>query len=202
MAQYKLTYFDFPGGRGEDCRLAFFVAGVPFEDERLSGEQFVKAKASLPFGALPVLTVEGKGQLGQSNAILRFIGSQYGLLPTDPFEAARHEAVLGAVEDLRAEKSFVDEVQDPEEKKRARQEFASGFMQEWGACIERQIGDGPFLAGAKLSVADLKLFVVTGPFLRGAIDHIPSDVFKAFPKLLRLVDAVKKHPKVAEWYAR
>jgi len=27
-------------------------------------------------------------------------------------------------------------------------------------------------------------------------------VFGAFPKLLRLVDAVKQHPRVVEWYAR
>jgi hypothetical protein len=27
-------------------------------------------------------------------------------------------------------------------------------------------------------------------------------VFRAFPKLVRLVEAVKQHPKVVDWYAR
>jgi glutathione S-transferase len=202
MATYTLTYFDAPVSRGEECRLALYVAGVPFEDERLKGPQWQERKASTPFGALPVLTIEGKGQLAQSNAILRFVGSQFGLHPTDPFEAARHEAILGAVEDLRGRLSPLNRIKDPEEKKKAREELAAGYLQEWGACIERQIGDGPFFAGSRLSVADLKVFVTAGTLIRGMVDYIPTDVFKAFPKLVRLVDAVKHHPKVVEWYAR
>ena len=30
MDKLKLTYFDFSGSRGEECRLAFAVAGVEF----------------------------------------------------------------------------------------------------------------------------------------------------------------------------
>jgi glutathione S-transferase len=93
-------------------------------------------------------------------------------------------------------------IKDEVEKKRARQEAAQGYLQEWGAAVERQIGAGPYLAGAKLCVADLKLFVAVGAYLKGTIDYIPSDVFGAFPKLLRLVDAVKQHPRVVDWYAR
>jgi hypothetical protein len=51
-------------------------------------------------------------------------------------------------------------------------------------------------------VADLKLFVAVGAYLKGTIDFIPNDVFRAFPKVLRLVDAVKQHSKVVDWYAR
>jgi glutathione S-transferase len=202
MPAYKLTYFDIPRSRGEECRLALFVAGVPFEDERLKSDAWPARRPSTPFGALPVLTVEGKGLLAQSNAILRYIGSAYDLHPTDPFEAARHEGILGAVEDLRVRLSQVNRVQDPAEKKRAREEFASGYLQEWGGFVERQISDGPFLGGSKLNVADLKLFVGASSFMTGTFDHIPTDVFKAFPKLTLLVDAVKHHPKVEAWYAR
>ena len=35
MSKPKLTYFDFSGSRGEECRLALFVADIDFEDERL-----------------------------------------------------------------------------------------------------------------------------------------------------------------------
>lgn len=202
MPGYKLTYFDAAAGRGEECRLAFFVAGVPFEDMRIKPERWPALKAETPFGALPFLTVEGKGDIAQSNAILRFIGSQYGLHPTDAFEAARHEAVLGAIEDMRGRGSQVARIKDDAERKRAREELASGYLQEWAGQIERQIGEGPFLAGDTLSVADLKLFVAAGAYMRGAIEHVPADVFKAFPKLERLVNAVKNHPKVVEWYAR
>src|SRR2546425_10714852 len=80
MPQYKLTYFDAATSRGEECRLALHVAGLPFEDERLTRDQWAARKASTPFGALPVLAIDGR-QLAQSNAILRFIGSQHGLHP-------------------------------------------------------------------------------------------------------------------------
>jgi len=201
MTNYKLTYFDAPVSRGEECRLALHLAGLPFEDERLNRDQWAARKESTPFGALPVLTVDGR-QLAQSNAILRFIGSQHGLHPAEPFEAALHESVLCAVEDLRTRMQPIIRIKDEAEKKRARQEAASGYLQEWGAAIERQIGAGPFLAGAKACVADLKLFVAAGTYLKGSIDYIPADVFRAFPKLLRLIEAVKQHPRVVEWYAR
>jgi glutathione S-transferase len=201
MTRYKLTYFDAAVSRGEECRLALHLAGLPFEDERLNGDQWAARKASTPFGALPVLTVDDR-QLAQSNAILRFIGSQHGLHPPEPFEAALHESVLSAVEDLRTRMGPIIRIKDEVEKKRARQEAAAGYLQEWGAAVERQIGAGPFLAGAKPCVADLKLFVAVGAYLKGTIDHIPTDVFRAFPKLLRLVGAVKQHPKVVDWYAR
>jgi prostaglandin-H2 D-isomerase / glutathione transferase len=201
MAPYKLTYFDAAASRGEECRLALHLAGVPFEDERLNRDQWAARKASTPFGALPVLAIEGR-QLAQSNAILRFIGSQHGLHPAEPFEAAVHESLMCAVEDMRMRMGPIIRIKDEVEKKRARQEAAQGYLQEWGAAVERQIGAGPYLAGAKLCVADLKLFVAVGAYLKGTIDYIPSDVFGAFPKLLRLVEAVKQHPRVVDWYAR
>ena len=43
MASYKLTYFAGRGG-GEICRLTLSAAGVEFEDERLSGEEWQKRK--------------------------------------------------------------------------------------------------------------------------------------------------------------
>ena len=85
MTKPRLTYFDFPGGRGEDCRLALHIAGVDFGDDRLDGPAWKERKLDTPFGALPVLTVDGKGQLAQSNAILSYLGRQYRLHPTDPW---------------------------------------------------------------------------------------------------------------------
>ena len=205
MTKLKLTYFDVSASRGEECRLALHVAGLPFEDERLAGADWMARKASVPFGALPVLEVEGKGQLAQSNAILSYIGHLGGLLPQDAFEAARHEALLNAVEDLRVTLRPVNRIKDPEEKKKARTEFANGYLQEWAGHVEQQLGvggAGPFVGGSAISVADLKLFVAVGTFISGGIDHIPADIFKAFPKLTTLHDAVKAHPKVAEWQAK
>jgi glutathione S-transferase len=202
MPHVTLTYFDFSGSRGEECRLALAVAGVPFTDERLKGPAWEARKPATPFGALPVLTVEGHPALAQSNAILTLIGREHGLLPADPWEAARHQAILESVEDLRHEIGPTGDLEDPAEKKRQREELARGYLPTWAGQIERQIGAGPFVGGEKISVADVKLFVVLGPFLRGSIDHVPATVFGGAPKLLGLHSAVGAHPAVVAWAAR
>jgi len=201
MSKPTLTYFDIPTSRGEEIRLALTIANVPFTDERLNRAQWELRKPSAPFGALPIFTTEGRPPLAQSNAILRMLGAQHGLLPSDPWESARHEAVMCAVEEMRAKLGPTGRLKDPAEKQAAREALARDFFPEWGAQIEKQI-TGPFLGGAALSVADLKLFVAMTPLLAAKIDHIPADTFKPFPKLIALVAAVKAHAKVTEWYAR
>ena len=101
MSKPIVTYFDFSGSRGEEVRLALVLAGMAFEDNRISRETFAKLKPDLPFAAVPTLELEGRGVFGQSNAILRLIGRKHGLYPEDPFEAARHDALMDAAEDLR-----------------------------------------------------------------------------------------------------
>lgn len=201
MTRPTLTYFDIPTSRGEECRLALFIADVPFTDERLNREQWEARKPTTPFGALPLFTSEGRPPLAQSNAILRMIGGEHGLLPKDAWESARHEAVMCSVEEMRARLGPTGRIKDPAEKKAAREALVNGFFPEWGGQIERQI-TGPFLGGAALSVADLKLFVALTPLLAGKIDHVPPETFKPFPKLISLVEAVKVHPKIVEWYAQ
>ena len=199
MARVKLSYFDFSGGRGEDCRLALHIAGIEFEDNRVQGPQWAEMKASTPFGALPVLEVEGAGTLAQSNAILELIGRKHDLHPEDVWAGAQHVALMGAAEDLRAHLGPVLAIKD-ENRESARKEFAEGKMQAWASNVEAQV-QGPFVAGDKLNVVDLKLFMLMRWFIGGGVDHIGPEVFSAFPKLKALYESVQTHPKVVDWYA-
>ncbi|KAF1792329.1 Thioredoxin-like fold [Phytophthora cactorum] len=72
----KLTYMPHPG-RGEPIRLAFYIGGVEFEDERITREELANRKPSLPFNQLPVLEVDGE-VIAQSLAILRYAGTLSG----------------------------------------------------------------------------------------------------------------------------
>lgn len=203
MAKYKLTYFDFPGSRGEECRLAFHLAGVPFDDERINREQWGALKPNTPYGSIPVLTVEGRGELAQSNAILSFIGREHGMLPTDAFEAARHDGVMSAVEEFRANLNPTGRITDPAAKQAAREAFARDFLPTWSKAIERQIaGEGPFIGGATISVADLKVFIIMRSIIDGSIDHVPTTSFAPFTRLTRLFDTVRSHPGVVGWSNR
>jgi glutathione S-transferase len=197
----KLTYFDVAGSRGEECRLALHLAGVDFEDVRVKFPDWAALKPATPFGSLPLLEWPGHPVLAQSNAILVLIGRQHGLHPKNDFEAARHEAMMGYVEDFRGQVSPTLRMAD-DEKRKAREQLATTFLPTWGANAEKQIGDGPFFGGAKIHVVDLKINLAVRWIKSGVLDHIPTTVFDAFPKLVRIHDAVRDHAGVKAWYAK
>jgi glutathione S-transferase len=201
MTKPRLTYFDISRSRGEECRLALFAAGVEFEDHRLPRGEWPALKPKTPFGSLPVFEMEGKPPISQSNAILAHIGRRYGLLPKDDWEAMRHESLLSAAEDFRHVVNKTLGIQDAEEVKRKRAELVEGPMRTWLTNMEKQV-TGPFVGGSELSVADIKLFVVLAWLKGGVLDHVPATVVDPFPKLTKLHDRVKQHPKIVAWYAR
>jgi glutathione S-transferase len=203
MSKPKLIYFDAPVSRGEECRLALHLAGIDFEDVRVPRGDWQALKPTMPFGSLPVLEIPDKPPLGQSNAILVLIGRRHDLHPKDDFEAARHEAVMSHAEDLRARVSPALRISDEAEKKKARAALAETYLPTWAAYTERQISEnGPFFAGAKLHVVDLKLHRIVHWFASGIIDHVPTDVFAAFPKLNRVYEAVHNHEAIKAWYSK
>ena len=202
MSKPRLIYFDFAGSRGEECRIALHLAGVDFEDVRIPGADWPALKPSTPCGSLPILELAGKPPLARSNAILVYIGRQYGLHPGDDFEAARHEALMDYVEDLRHAISPSMRMTDEAQKRSARQELAGGYLPDWGRRVEQQLGDHAFVGGEKLHVVDLKLYMVVRWLTSGAVDHVPATVFDQCPKLLRLFHAVGEHPGVKAWLER
>lgn len=202
MSKPKLTYFDAPVSRGEECRLALHAAGVDFEDNRLSREAWAALKPTTPFGNVPVLEIPGKPALGHSSAILTFIGRMHDLHPSDTFEAARHEAMMGHLEDARNKLGATMHIADGAEKKAAREALAATYLPAWGKHTEAQFGEGPFFGGKKLNVVDFKIHMLVRWIRSGSLDHLPTNVFEAFPKLNAAHDAVANHPAVLDWYAK
>jgi glutathione S-transferase len=202
MTKPKLTYFDAPVSRGEECRLALHAAGVDFEDHRVTRADWPALKPTTPFGNLPVYEPPGGPLLAQANAILVLIGRQNDLHPKDDVEAARHEAMMGHVEDLRQRISPTMHIADEAEKKTVREALAASFIPTWAANTEKQIGDGPFFGGTKLHVVDFKLHMIVRQFASGRLDHIPATIFAAYAKLMRVHDAVRDDARVKSWYAK
>jgi glutathione S-transferase len=202
MSKPRLTYFDAPMSRGEECRLALHIANVAFDDVRIKREEWPALKPTTPYGSLPVLEMPGHPPLAQSNAILVLVGRLHGLHPTDSFEAARHESLMAHVEDLRAQMGPSLRMTDEAEKKKAREALAASYLPTWAQNVEKQLGDGPFVAGAKLHVADIKLSMAVRWFAGGKVDHVPATIFAPYAKLTRLNQAVLDHPRVKDWYAK
>src|SRR5271169_6197174 len=137
MSKPKLTYFDAPVSRGEECRLALHLAGVDFDDNRLKAADWPALKPKTPFGGLPVLEMPGHPPLAQVNAILALVGRLHGLHPKDPFEAARHEAMMHHMEDLRTRIGLTLRMAD-DEKKKTREVIAMTYLPDWAAHAEAQ----------------------------------------------------------------
>lgn len=201
MSKPTVRYFDFAGSRGEEVRLALVISGVDFDDVRISRDEFVRMKPNLPFGSLPVFEVPGSGVFAQSNAILRLIGRMHDLHPDDPREAARHDAVLEACEDLRQRISATSRIADAAAKKAARQDLAQTLIPHWARGIEALIGDGPFVGGARPAVADIKVHVISRALSNGSFDDIPTTILDGFERIGAVVNGVANHPAVANWYA-
>ncbi len=202
MTNLKVTYFDFAGSRGEEVRLALCIAGQAFDDNRVNSDGFAAIKPDLPFASLPVFEMEGRGIFAQSNAILRLIGRLNGLHPEDPYEAARHDALMEVAEELRQKIAATFSIAEPALKKAARQKLSTDYIPQWGRCVDRWIGDGPFVAGAKPSVADIKIYMVDKWISSGGLDDIPADLLDLNLKLKALARGIATLPAVAAWYAR
>jgi glutathione S-transferase len=201
MTKPKLTYFDAPVSRGEECRLALHVAGIDFEDVRIKSADWPAMKPQMPYGGLPVLELPGHPPLAHSNAILVLIGRRHGLHPADDFEAARHEGMMQHVEDLRARVSPTIRMGEAE-KKAAREALVADYLPAWAAAAEKNIPGEPFFGGAKLHVVDLKLHMAVRWFIGGKVDHIPATIFAGCRKLTQVHDAVRDHAGVKSWYAK
>ena len=105
MLRPKLTYFDAAASRGEECRLALFVAGVDFDDNRIARSTWLALKPTVPFGSLPIFELPGKPALSQSNAILNYVGRSHGLLPKDEWEASRLISLMCAARAITPSKA-------------------------------------------------------------------------------------------------
>jgi len=201
MTKPKLTYFDAPVSRGEECRLALHLAGIDFDDARIKGADWPEMKEQTPYGGLPVLELPGRPPLAHSNAILVMIGRLHGLHPRDDFDAARHEGMMQHVEDLRSVVGPTIRMNEPE-KKATREALVESYLPAWARSAEKNIPGEPFFGGAKLNVVDLKLHMAVRWFIAGKVDYIPATIFAAYPKLMRVHDAVRDHAGVKSWYAR
>eukprot|EP01006_Ploeotia_vitrea_P001768 TRINITY_DN105597_c0_g1_i1.p1 TRINITY_DN105597_c0_g1~~TRINITY_DN105597_c0_g1_i1.p1 ORF type:complete len:229 (-),score=52.91 TRINITY_DN105597_c0_g1_i1:80-697(-) len=200
MPKLTLTYFDF-GGRAEGTRLAAAIGGVELEDKRLKPEEFGKAKAegAFKFGSVPTLEVDGV-QFGQSMAILKYVGSQAGLYPADPVQQLTIDQLLWTLEgDLFAQ---APKQKDPEEKKKARREFATTTFQRFLGPLNKvaEANGSGWYVGDNITIADLSIYSFCAFLRTGMFDHVSMEDLAPFPALLKIDENVAKHPKVVAYY--
>lgn len=201
MTDLRLTYFDIDGGRAEPIRIVMHAAGVDFDDHRISFEEFHRMREEQPFACVPVLEIDGQ-PVTQSNALLRYFGSKAGLYPTDPLQALYCDEAMGIAEDITHAIARTIGLQG-EALSQARMELAQGRLPAHLKQLERMLerGGGRYLVDDRLSIADLKVFILSRWLSGGALEHIPTDlVATAAPKLAEHRDRIQADPIVVAWY--
>lgn len=203
MTQPKLVYFDIDGARGEAARLAMAIGGVPFEDDRVKFADWESRKPGTPFGALPVLEIDGQA-VAQSNGINRYVGKLAGLYPSDAWQAALCDEAMDAVEEIST-RVWSTMPLPAAEKKAQRESLAAGPLSYSLDRLQRRLvaQGGHYFADGRLTVADLKVFVWIRHLRSGQLDHIPIDLpERVAPLLVEHHDRVKEHPAVKAHYAK
>jgi len=202
MAKPKLVYFDIDGARGEAARLAMVIGKVPFEDDRVKFGDWPGRKPGTPFGALPVLEVDGQ-TVAQSNGINRYVGKLAGLYPSDPWQAALCDEAMDAVEEIST-RVWNTMSLPPAEKKAKRESLAAGPLPLSLERLQRRLvaHGGQYFADGRLTVADLKVFVWIQHLKSGQLDHVPVDLpDRVAPQLVAHYERVKEHPAIKAYYA-
>jgi prostaglandin-H2 D-isomerase / glutathione transferase len=202
MTQLKLVYFDIHGARGEAARLAMVIGKVTFEDDRVKFADWPARKPGTPFGALPVLEVDGQ-TVAQSNGINRYVGKLAGLYPSDAWQAALCDEVMDAVEEV-ATRLWSTMALPEAEKKAERGSLAAGPLSHSLDHLQRRLlaHGGQYFADGRLTVADLKVFVWIRHLRSGQLDHVPVDLpDRVAPRLVDHYERVKEHPAIKAYYA-
>ena len=103
----KIYYSHLPFWRAEVLRVSLFIKDIPFEDVRVSREEFIhliktgflpNGKRS-PFHQLPVIEVDGE-IIGQTGAIARYCGKVSNLYSDDKLKAAKIDQIIDAATDI------------------------------------------------------------------------------------------------------
>lgn len=125
-----------------------------------------QATGRLPLGKLPVLYLEDGAVLSESNAILWYLAQGSDWIPGDPlaqaqmlgwmfFEQNRHEPVIAVRASLRCY---------PDRAPEATPERMAHLLDEGHAILallDAALQPGPYLLGARASLADLALYAYT-----------------------------------------
>lgn len=217
---YELHYWPDIQGRGEFVRLALEAAGAPYVDvargaiepmlHYLQDESVLRPPFAAPF------LVDGRKVVGQTAAILLYLGPRLGLVgKTEADQIWTHQIQL-TIADLVTEvhdthhpvgSSLYYEDQLPEARRRAA-DFLQTRLPKFLAWFEailarnpRNAGkDVPHLVGARLSYADLSLFqLVEG--LGYAFPRAAARALKQAPLVLALHAGVRRNRRVAAYLA-
>ena len=203
----KIYYSHTPFWRAEVLRVSLFIKDIPFEDIRVSREEFVHLIKTgflpngkkAPFHQLPVIEAEGK-IIGQTGAIARYCGKASNLYADDNLKAAKIDQIIDAATDITNLVSPTIREKDLDKKMEDRKLLVNKLLPRWFRYLENLLSeDESKWFVEKMSIADVAIWRLLGWLTSGIIDGIPTSIIDDFPKLKNVHHQVHTHPKVQEW---
>ncbi|MDC1185026.1 glutathione S-transferase [Alphaproteobacteria bacterium] len=203
----KIYYSHTPFWRAEVLRVSLFIKDIPFEDIRVSREEFVHLIKTgflpngkkAPFHQLPVIEVDGK-IIGQTGAIARYCGKASNLYADDNLKAAKIDQIIDAATDITNLVSPTIREKDLDKKMEDRKLLVNKLLPRWFRYLENLLSeDESTWFVEKMSIADVAIWRLLGWLTSGIIDGIPTSIVDDFPKLKNIHHQVHTHPKVQEW---
>lgn len=199
MVQYKLTYFDVRG-LAETSRCILNYAGVPFEDVRMSHEEWPAMKSKMPYGQVPVLEVDGV-QIPQSFAIARFLARKHGLAGKNDVESALLDAVADSHKDFNSEVySYFMVLAGRKEgdKDKLHKEVFVPAVEKYFPNLEKALADSGsgFFGKSGVSWVD---FYLASAFL--TFQKFSPDEMKKHPELEKHCEKVHALPQLKEYFS-
>ena len=203
----KIYYSHTPFWRAEVLRVSLFIKDIPFEDTRVSREEFVHLiktgflpnEKRAPFHQLPVIEVDGK-IIGQTGAIARYCGKVSNLYSDDILLAAKIDQIIDAATDITNLVSPTIREKDQIKKMEDRKVLVNKLLPRWFRYLENLLSeDNSTWFVEKMTIADIAIWRLLGWLTSGVIDGIPTSIVDDFPKLKNIHHQVHTHPKVQEW---
>ncbi|CAH8651317.1 unnamed protein product [Schistosoma intercalatum] len=171
----KVIYFN-GRGRAESIRMTLVAAGVNYEDERISFQDWPKIKPTIPGGRLPAVKItDNHGHVKwmvESLAIARYMAKKHHMMGGTEEEYYNVEKLIGEAEDLEHE-YYKTLMKPEEEKQKIIKEILNGKVPVLLdiICESLKASTGKLAVGDKVTLADLVLIAV--------IDHV-TDLDKEF----------------------
>ena len=190
-----------PGTISVAAAIALHEAQVPFDPVRVDFKAAEQTKppyhAVNPKGRVPAL-VTGHGILTETGAILDYVAAMApmaGLIPADPFRAARVREVMyylaSTMHVNHAHKMRGSRWADQQSSWDDMAAKVPQTMTDSATYIETCSLGGPYVLGEDFSLADIYLFVVASWLAGDGVD------MAAFPKLTGFLATMRSRPSVA-----
>ena len=204
----KIYYSHTPFWRAEVLRVSLFISNTPFEDVRVSREEFINMIKTgylpngkkVPFHQLPVIEVDGE-IIGQTGAIARYCGKISNLYSNDNINAAKIDQIIDAATDITNLVSPTIREKDEQKKIEDRLLLKNKLLPRWFRYLENILSESTsdWFVENKMTIADIAMWRLLGWLISGIIDGIPTTIVDSYPKLKNIHTNVHHHPKVQEW---